>query len=93
MKAGTCVHFTGIQARECKVGVNYRNHVGGSDLGWGLRMPCIAERAKDIATFTPEQKSELAKRVPCTKYQEPTADQIAEVKDMDQQKEQGNVST
>jgi hypothetical protein len=64
MKAGTCVHFNGIQNDACRAGVNYREHVGGPDFGWARRMPCILKYAKDA--------------VPCDKYQEPTPAQIAE---------------
>jgi hypothetical protein len=65
MKVGTCVHFTGMQNKECKAGVNYRQHVGGPDFGWAFRMPCIKKYAS-------------ADSVKCAKYQEPTAEQVAE---------------
>lgn len=38
---GTCIHFLGIQHAECKVLVNIRELVGGSDFGWAVRIPCI----------------------------------------------------
>lgn len=76
MRTGTCVHFTGTVRPVCAAGVNYRKHVGGDDVGWGLRMPCITESLKFITTLTMEQKAEIQKRVPCEKYQEPTTNQI-----------------
>lgn len=36
-----CVHFTGIQHDICKAGVNIRALVGGSNLGWAGRLPCL----------------------------------------------------
>lgn len=36
-----CLHYEGIQNEFCKAGINIRQHVGGPDLGWGLRTPCI----------------------------------------------------
>ncbi len=38
---GRCVHFTGIQNEVCKAKVNIRELVGGSDLGWAARLPCL----------------------------------------------------
>ena len=37
MKKGTCKHFTGTMQKTCEKGVNYREHVGGPDLGWATR--------------------------------------------------------
>lgn len=37
-----CKHYTGTHAKTCKAGVNYRQLVGGLDLGWGTRLPCNA---------------------------------------------------
>ncbi len=35
-----CKHFTGpVHNKTCKAGVNYRELVGGPDLGWMARMP------------------------------------------------------
>ena len=65
MKSGTCVHFTGMQNKTCKAGVNYREHVGGPDFGWGCRMPCLTKYREEGW-------------MPCDKYQEPTEEQIAE---------------
>lgn len=39
-KAGDCIHFTGIMDECCKVGINYRHHVGGPHNGWACRLPC-----------------------------------------------------
>jgi len=64
MRAGTCKHFTGcgIAGKEvCSAGVNYREHVGGPDLGWCARLPCL--------------KHENAP--PCEKYEEPTPEEVA----------------
>ena len=42
----SCVHFAGIQHAECAAGVNIRALVGGSDLGWAARLPCLLMDAK-----------------------------------------------
>lgn len=47
-----CVHFTGIQHDECKVGVNYQSLLGSGD-GWAAHMPCLAD---DGATVVCEQR-------------------------------------
>lgn len=36
-----CVHFRGIQHETCTVGINLRQLVGGPDLGWARRIPCL----------------------------------------------------
>jgi len=62
----TCVHFRGTQHDECEAGVNVRQLVGGPDLGWGCRIPCIPHfnHAKD------------AKKVPCGKFRAHTAEEV-----------------
>lgn len=54
-----CRHFNGIQHDTCKAGVNYRQLIGGDDLGWALKIPCM-----------PHLKMKHAKepKVPCEKY-------------------------
>ena len=47
----TCKHFTGIHRDVCKAGVTYRTLVGGPDLGWATRIPCI------VSTLTKEPVS------------------------------------
>lgn len=40
----TCRHFNGVGRDDkecCRVGVNYRSHVGGEDFGWLRRLPCL----------------------------------------------------
>jgi hypothetical protein len=44
---GCCRYFTGIQNETCKAGINVRQLVGGSDLGWARRMPCFL---RDVGT-------------------------------------------
>ena len=61
MKEGTCIHFNGPLANDtCGAGVNYRTIVGGHDLGWVRRTPCM--RNHEVNT--------------CTKFKEPTAEEI-----------------
>lgn len=37
-----CRHFVGIHHNTCcKAGVNFRAHVGGPELGWVTRLPCV----------------------------------------------------
>lgn len=55
-----CVHFTGISRGPCKAGVDYRTLVGGPDLGWALRIPCVEQR--------PGEESSAAV-VPCVQCQ------------------------
>ena len=76
MKPGTCKHFNGIGAddqKRCLAGVCYRSHVGGSPSGWALRLPC---RREYIEGLTHAQREEVAKAVPCSRYEEPTAREI-----------------
>ena len=72
-QAGTCRHFNGIGLRDddkrCDAGVNYREHVGGPNLGWCLRMPCV--RVGGIN----RDPSEV---VECDLYEEPSSEEIAE---------------
>lgn len=69
-RAGTCKHFNGMgldHGKTCEAGVNYRAHVGGLDLGWCTRAPCIREgRARSTGEI-----------VPCALYLEPTGEEIA----------------
>lgn len=74
MRAGTCVHFNGMgldRSKCCEAGVNYRELVGGPDLGWCTRAPCIKVGGV---------RRDPAEVVPCEKYAEPSAEQIAESK-------------
>jgi hypothetical protein len=41
LEMASCVHFRGIQHDLCGAGVNIRELVGGPDLGWGIRIPCL----------------------------------------------------
>ncbi len=45
-----CAHFTGIQNAVCKAGVNIRELVGGADLGWAARLPCLLMDADKCTT-------------------------------------------
>ena len=45
-----CIHFTGIQHETCKAGVNYREIVGGEDLGWAIRTPCFEDNKECVVT-------------------------------------------
>lgn len=53
-KMSRCVHFTGTMRDTCEAGVNYRQIVGGPDLGWGTRLPCHVDlfpaKGGDVAT-------------------------------------------
>jgi len=44
-RVGDCRHFTGYQNGVCKAGVCYREIVGGPDLGWAARLPCLPNSA------------------------------------------------
>jgi hypothetical protein len=75
MQKGVCKHFTGLglggdYGKRCNAGVCYRTHVGGSDLGWAIRVPCIL--GHKMSSFDSSQV------VPCEKYEEPTAEEIAQ---------------
>lgn len=66
MRKGICTHFNGpIHNKICDAGVNYRARVGGPDLGWLTRTPCMAKH--NVQT--------------CDKYQEPTDDEIRACED------------
>ena len=72
MKKGTCRHFNGVGVgvddryeKCCDAGINYRKHVGGKDLGWACRMPCIK------GGYTKPEEV-----VPCDLYEEPTQEDI-----------------
>ena len=60
----TCKHFNGIHRDICMAGVSYRALVGGSDLGWATRIPCI------VSSLTKEP-------VPCDKREYPTLEEAA----------------
>lgn len=65
-EAARCVHFNGIglpsfadrsldgDEKNCKAGVNYREHAGGDRTGWVLRLPCFGDgRDRDDAIPCP----------------------------------------
>lgn len=45
--AKSCSHFTGVGAKTCKVGICYRELVGGEEFGWVVRIPCITTEGTD----------------------------------------------
>ena len=51
-----CEHFTGIQNKVCKAGVNLRELVGGPDLGWALLIPCIDGDQKTRTVYCDKRK-------------------------------------
>lgn len=60
LKAQTgCRHFNGVQHGCCKAGVNYRELIGGPDIGWALKIPC---HGKQIFSHAKEPI------VPCDKF-------------------------
>lgn len=61
-KDGKCVHYNGTVNNCCEAGVNYRQMVGGENLGWAIRTPCFADHVTTIA---------------CDKLRLPTAEEIA----------------
>ncbi len=42
-----CKHFTGAHRETCMAGVKYRSLVGGEDMGWIRRLPCLGSIAPD----------------------------------------------
>lgn len=71
MRHDSCVHSTGVlnpRAPECKMGINYRQLVGGEDAGWATRAPCT--------TMEPRN----GEKVSCPHLRMPTAEEIAEDK-------------
>lgn len=65
MRGGMCRHYNGYQKGTCKLGVEYRPLVGGPNIGWAARLPCIPESSL--------RKEPMAK---CDKYEEPTPAEI-----------------
>lgn len=67
MKATRCRHFTGCQNDKCKAGKVYREVVGGPELGWAARLPCLPEseiRKEPMATcssYEPKSTEDLAR--------------------------------
>jgi hypothetical protein len=53
---GRCVHFTGIQNATCKEGINYRELVGGENIGWAARIPCLLIDADKCAVVCGSRK-------------------------------------
>src|SRR5579864_7564965 len=51
-----CVHFTGVQNTACEAGVNLRQLVGGPELGWAARLPCLLMDAEKCAVVCPSRK-------------------------------------
>lgn len=69
MKKEVCIHFNGVLNAEvelCGGGVNYRELVGGEDLGWVIRTPCFKSHETNIK---------------CSLYTEPTDEQLKEYED------------
>jgi hypothetical protein len=66
---GTCRHYNGTVGGTnacCEAGVNYRALVGGPDLGWLARLPCVPRSRTDAgdvvhcALFAPKTREEIA---------------------------------
>lgn len=68
MQKGTCRFFNGSwHNKTCKAGVNYRELVGGDDMGWVTRLPCHED-----------SEAKCGDKATCDKRQEPTDDEVAE---------------
>jgi hypothetical protein len=63
-----CIHWTGTQTERRKEGIDFRALVGGEQLGWCTRLPCIALEAKGGA------------KAVCAKFRKPTAEEVTESK-------------
>ena len=73
---GTCRHFVGVGCEPCGAGVNVREHVGGDDLGWACRIPCVRPSANAFI-----RADEV---VPCDRFDAPSsAEAEAEVAEVD----------
>lgn len=87
MNRGQCIHYNGIQLTDdgcCKAGVNYRRAFG-EQFGIFLRMPCTVEtpsHEKDAGGQYVKVWKPIDRRgqevVPCSLFQLPTDEQIAE---------------
>lgn len=65
MRKGCCKHYIGYHKGRCKLGIDYRELVGGPDFGWAVRLPCL--------------KTALSKPGPeCGRREEPTDAEIVE---------------
>jgi hypothetical protein len=53
---GRCVHFKGIQHDLCGAGINIRQLVGGPELGWAARLPCLLMDAEKCTVVCESRK-------------------------------------
>lgn len=67
--AGNCRHYRGTVQNVCAAGINLRDLVGGEDLGWCTRLPCVEilrERANgptaECQSFSPHTPEEEAQK-------------------------------
>ena len=56
---GHCKYFNGI-SKGCAVGIDIRKFVGGPDLGWCTRMPCLKKNNVTCSDYTDYTDAELA---------------------------------
>lgn len=65
-----CKHYNGYLEKTCKAGMDYRKLVGGPDLGWAARLPCIPDSplrkgpiqsCSKYETYTPEEQRAIEK--------------------------------
>lgn len=78
MKNGTCKHYTGtFHNTHCGAGVCYRDVTTDPDEqeGSALRIPC---HSQPFPQSTPSQLEHFNRRGSCGKYEEPTAEELAE---------------
>lgn len=74
MRKGTCKHFSGdFRNTHCEAGICYKEVTPRhNESGSGLRLPCH----QTCAFSTPNQLAEFEKRGTCSKYIEPTTEEI-----------------
>ncbi len=65
VKNDRCKYFTGYQEIVCKAGVTYRSLVGGPDLGWLRRLPCLLMEGQHDQAI-------------CERFELPIAEELAE---------------
>ena len=84
MREGDCKHYPEFRDKACDAGVNMRKLVGGPDLGWATRLPCLPSIRKLCSATVSCEKFEAITALEAKAHEEDVLAMLEKAKEFDQ---------